>query len=88
MNVDNDLYEGTLYILTHTLAMMKPRGVIHFHDFFKYNRTVSALGQRCRGLEEMRTLYDVLKTSKVRLELLPVHANHHLEAVLFRVRDP
>jgi hypothetical protein len=86
MNVDNDLYDGAVYILTHTLPWMKPRGVVHFHDFFKHNHSVSVEGQRCQGLDEMRALYDVLKTSKVRLELLPVHANHHLECALFRVR--
>lgn len=101
VNIDNDLYEGALYILNNLVPCMRKGTLLHFHDIFKPLKetelTKSASGlqtamklQYLNIMEELSALYDFLRTkgSGMILQLLP-YKNSAREAIAFRViRNP
>ena len=88
LNVDNDLYDGAVYILQHILPLMRKGGIIHFHDFMHINEST----YQCVGMDEMKALYDVLQQPSaanprligIKLEVLPLNSRNR-EVGLLRV---
>jgi len=81
-NIDNDLYEGALYILQRIVPRMRRGSILHFHELLKWSGRGSG---NCAAHDELRALYDVFDVIPgLHLELLAVRGPI-FEPVLFRV---
>ena len=79
-NVDNDLYDGAVYILKHIIPQLRSNSVLHFHELLRWQPDGT-----CSGHDELRALFDVLSVHRhLQLELLPVRGGDP-EPVLLRV---
>ena len=83
VNIDNDLYEGALFILTQLQNRFDHGSVIHFHEFFSRRKKEPT---KCVGNDEMKALYDFLKMNQVdyNLQFMPYHVQYQ-EPAVFRV---
>lgn len=83
VNIDNDLYEGSLFILSQLQHRFAHGSVIHFHELFAHNKKQL---EKCAGNDEMKALYDFLKTSELNynLQFMPYDVAFH-EPGVFRV---
>lgn len=71
VNIDMDLYSGAVYVLEKLLPHLQLGSIIHFHELVWTTRG----GPRCRGADELRALWDVMRAAPpgLQLELLPLH---------------
>jgi hypothetical protein len=83
LNVDNDLYEGALYILGRVLPRMTRGSIIHFHELLRWTLT-----GECGKNDELMALYNVMDLFPgLRLELIVLQSSmtkDSKESVLFR----
>ena len=92
VNVDNDLYQGSIDILRalHPRMVGGPRGtILHFHELLHASLPATAeLRGRVQPMDEARALFDWLQEMPCAvLELVPRHRGTRDEAVAFRVLD-
>ena len=81
INIDNDLYSGTRFIL-HALRNRFVHGsVIHFHELFSNESP-----PHCAGNDEMRALYEFMKYDEVgyNLQFMPYRVAYQ-EPAVFKV---
>lgn len=83
VNIDNDLYEGAIYVLERVVKRLLDNAIIHFHDFLDHRLERHGF-KNCVGLDEMRALYDVMLINPdLKLQLYPFYTSHR-SAVVFR----
>jgi hypothetical protein len=82
VNIDNDLYEGALFILSQLQSRFEHGSVVHFHELFARQHDST----KCVGNDEMRALYYFLKNTEVEfnLQFMPYHVAYQ-EPAVFRV---
>jgi hypothetical protein len=79
VNIDNDLYEGALYILQRVLPRMHRGSIIHFHELLKWPSK-----GKCEAHDELRALYKVFDIFPgLHLELIAIRGQSE-EPVIFR----
>ena len=84
VNIDNDLYNGTVDILTLLLPKFRRHSVIHFHEFYRYRHNVTGPPHFFRENDEMRALYDILRENiDLKLQFYP-YRGPNKEAAVFR----
>ena len=81
VNIDNDLYDGALYILKMLAPCMRVGTLLHFHEICHPTKRIYS--------EELRALYDFMTTesSNMILQLLP-YVSQSGEAAVFKVIRP
>jgi predicted O-methyltransferase YrrM len=83
VNIDNDLYEGALYILQRVLPRMHRGSIIHFHELLKWRGGPGHV--KCEAHDEVRALYKVFDSFPgLHLELIAIRGQLE-EPVIFRV---
>ena len=81
VNIDNDLYEGSKYLLQHITPRLTRGSMLHFHELIYYNKTKS-----CHGLDELKALYENLaRFPKLKLLILQFTNPVFVEPVVFLV---
>jgi hypothetical protein len=82
INVDMDIYNGAVDVLRALLPRLHRGSILHFHEMFvitnsgKGKRMTSMTTSSCQGNDEMRALYDVVRSqaavgSPLSLKILP-----------------
>lgn len=70
INIDNDLLEGTNFILKQLLPYMRVGTVLHFHEIF------SPIPSN-NPMDELYAMHRFLVENKVVLEMLPIRSQEH-----------
>ena len=79
-NIDNDLFNGSVFLLKQLLPRFEHRAVLHFHELFRFNLTHGYSGN-----DEMKALHHVMRQHRgFRLQLLPYYGPNR-EACVFLV---
>ena len=84
LNVDNDLYEGAVYILDYSIPRFMFGSIIHFHELVTSRESTD----QCVENEEIQALYDVMRKDAHRdfkLQLLQFSNALFFQPAVFRV---
>ncbi len=85
ISIDNDLYNGSVFILEQLMPRFKHHTVVHFHELIRSQYNAKTTLQDLTANAEMKALYYVMqKNPSFKLQLMPFYGPHR-EPVVFRV---
>lgn len=88
VNIDNDLYEGALFLLLQLKNRFKDGSLIHFHELYHHKRVKEdgSFKVTCGANDEMSALHTFLRENEVNFDLqyIPYYVGHK-EPAMFRV---
>ncbi len=85
VSIDNDLYNGTVFILEQLMPRYKHHTVVHFHELIRSQVNFFNKKQEFIANAEMKALYTVMqKHVNFKLQLMPFRGPQR-EPVVFRV---
>lgn len=87
VNIDNDIYEGTYFILEKLLPHLQIGSILHFHEMLYWKRSETGEIIKCEGNDELLAFFHIFtRHSQFKFEILPINSPF-MEPVVFRVMD-